>query len=291
MDERIDLVRSVRDERYLYIRNYLPHRPHGQHVAYQFQTTTTRLWKELFDQGALPPEQAAFWEPRAPEELYDLEQDPDAVNNLARSRDHRKAREKMREANQRHLLTIRDVSFVPEPLLVALGREEPPRAFALDAVAYPLNRILEVAEAAARRDTDALPALARATEDEDPTIRYWAATGFLVRGEPGVRTHAGLLRGLLDDEEPVVRVVAAEGLVRYGETADRERALAVLLQAADHRETSPAVSLAAVNALDSLGPLAESVLDALCALPDEPKGGGRGAGYAARVKQTLCAER
>ncbi|MCY4507510.1 MAG: sulfatase, partial [Acidobacteria bacterium] len=49
MDERYDSVRAVRDGRYVYVRNYAPHRVYGQHVAYMFQTPTTRVWKALYD--------------------------------------------------------------------------------------------------------------------------------------------------------------------------------------------------------------------------------------------------
>ena len=38
MDERIDCVRSVTDGRYVYLRQYMPHRIFGQHVGYMFQT-------------------------------------------------------------------------------------------------------------------------------------------------------------------------------------------------------------------------------------------------------------
>ena len=51
MDERMDLVRSVTDGRYVYLRNYYPHVSQGQRVAYQFETPTTRVWRELYDAG------------------------------------------------------------------------------------------------------------------------------------------------------------------------------------------------------------------------------------------------
>ena len=38
----IDYYRSVRNERYIYIRNYMPHLPQGQHVEYMFATPATR---------------------------------------------------------------------------------------------------------------------------------------------------------------------------------------------------------------------------------------------------------
>ena len=73
VDEAYDLSRSVRDERYLYIRNYMPHLIYGQYLAYMFQTPTTRVWKELYDAGKLAPPRTFFWERKPPEELYDLQ--------------------------------------------------------------------------------------------------------------------------------------------------------------------------------------------------------------------------
>ena len=57
MDEQIDVMRSVRDERFVYIRNYMPHRIYGQYVSYMFQTPTTAVWRKLYDQGKLNEDQ------------------------------------------------------------------------------------------------------------------------------------------------------------------------------------------------------------------------------------------
>ena len=43
MDERYDMVRSVRNQRYVYIRNYMRHRPYGQYLEYMFKTPTTQV--------------------------------------------------------------------------------------------------------------------------------------------------------------------------------------------------------------------------------------------------------
>ena len=98
MDERYDLVRTATDGRYVYVRNYMPHLIYGQHVDYMFQTPTTQVWKRLHDEGKLTPAQDAFWKPKPPEELYDLQSDPDEVHNLAGSPAHRTIRDRLRKA-------------------------------------------------------------------------------------------------------------------------------------------------------------------------------------------------
>jgi uncharacterized sulfatase len=281
MDERYDLVRSVRDERYVYVRNYLPHRPHGQHVSFMFETPTTQVWKKLYDEGKLPPHQAAYWQPREPEELYDLEADPDEVRNLAASPEHRRALERLRRAHERHMLRNRDVDLLPEAEMLVQSMGWTPYDFGQNAREYPLKKILAAAERAATRHAADVPVLRKDLSDPDSGVRYWAAVGLLVRGQSAVEASAQELRAALRDESPSVRIPAAEALARHGAAADRDAALDVLLPLADistsARETQPAAryytAAAALNALDALGPgMLAARREALRALPQTVPG-------------------
>ena len=82
MDEAIDFVRSARDERYRYIRNYMPHLPWGQHIDFMWKQAGYRRWEQLHLAGGLPEVQDRFWREKPYEELYDLEADPDEVTYL-----------------------------------------------------------------------------------------------------------------------------------------------------------------------------------------------------------------
>ena len=187
MDERYDMMRTVRDKRYIYIRNYMPHKIYGQHVAYMFQTPTTRVWKRLHDEGKLSAAQAAFWRRKPPEELYDLQNDPDEVRNLADSAAHREILERLRKAQRELALRIRDVGFLPEDEIHSRARESTPYEVGHSDAKFPLERILSTAELAASLAPDAVPALEKGLADDDSAIRYWAAMGLLVRGEKAVR--------------------------------------------------------------------------------------------------------
>jgi arylsulfatase A-like enzyme len=250
MDERYDLVRSVRDDRFVYIRNYMPHRIYGQHIAYMFETPTTQVWRRLHDEGRLNREQSAFWRTKPAEELYDLREDPHEVVNLAESRRHRAVLRRLRAAHRQHALRVRDLGFLPEPEIARLAGNATAYELAQDNRRYPLSRILAAAELATGPNRAPAGVLANLLDDPHVAIRYWGATGLLIGGEQAVTASAPALRRALDDPSPSTRAVAAEALGRWGTPADREAArtaLAGLLETGDL--FTRLMALAAVEAL------------------------------------------
>ena len=67
MDERYDMIRSVRDKRYKYIRNYRPDLPyfHDQHVSYMYEMPTMKAWQRLADAGKLTGRRRSFMAKRS----------------------------------------------------------------------------------------------------------------------------------------------------------------------------------------------------------------------------------
>jgi arylsulfatase A-like enzyme len=268
MDERLDLVRSVTDGRYVYLRNYYPHVSQGQRVAYQFQTPTTRIWRETFDRGDATPAQSIFWQiPKAPEELYDLQNDPDEVHNLAGSTEHRAVLERLRQAQREHLRAIRDVMFLPEGEMFARGAGEAPYTLARDPQRYPLERVVATAELASSLRAEDTLKLVGLADDKDSAVRYWAVTGLLMRGEDGVRSAPDLLRARLQDASPFVRVSAAEALLRYGATEARGAALETLRALLEPKEQDVFVAMAALSAVEAAGPEAAALHPLIFAQP------------------------
>ncbi len=272
MDERYDLDRSVTDGRYVYLRNYLPHLPHGQHVAYMFETPTTQVWKRLFDEGKLPPAQAYFWQRKAPEELYDLQSDPDEVHNLAASPAHQEILARLRAALHQQLLATRDLGFLPEAERERRRGSEAPYTFGHDASRYPLERILVAAEAASSDGPAASANLDAWLGDAEPGVRYWAVMGCRIHGEPAVKAARANLSRLLQDESPSVRIAAAETLGQFGEASDLDAALKVLVELARLDAQHEFVAVEALNALDALGTKARPVLPLVKQLPTSQPG-------------------
>jgi len=267
MDERYDLVRSVTDGRFVYIRNYMPHLIYGQYLDYMFQTPTTRVWKKLYDEGRLKPPQTYFWERKPAEELYDLQSDRDEVRNLADSSQHQDVLAKLRQANREHLLRIRDVGFLPEAEMHRRSKVSTPYELGHDTANFPLERVLDTAELASSQKPEVLSQLKLALADRDSGVRYWAALGILMRGNDAVASSRAELEHALSDESPSVRIAAAQALGQFGAEAAAKKSIDLLLSLADTRRNDYCVCVEALNAIDYLDQRARPALDSINALP------------------------
>jgi uncharacterized sulfatase len=270
MDERYDLVRSVRDGRYVYIRNYMPHRVYGQYIDYMFQTPTTRVWKSLFEQGRLDPFQETFWTEKQSEELYDLLEDRDEVDNRIDFPALRPVAARMRAALRDWQRKIRDLGFLPEGEIHSRAGSASPYEMGHDDYRYAFDDVMRMAEAAASENwQDTAERLRQGFRDPDSAVRYWAAQGALVRQEEGVLAYHRELNEALADKSPYVRIAAAEALGCYGSAPDARRALEVLMELASLDHNSVYVSIPALNAIDYLDGRALPAKERIAALLQE----------------------
>ncbi len=246
MDERYDTVRAVRDRGFRYVRNYSPHRPWGQRYTYPFEVLPgMRSWFEEFMAGRCDEVQSAYWRPKPGEEFYALDDDPFELRNRIGDPAHAARVQALRAALRAEILATRDTGFIPEGMFEKLAAGGTIHAYA-QSDAYPLERILDLANLAGDRDPAHLPALLAALDDPHPVLRYWAATGCLVLGEKAAPARAALL-ARLGDEWADVRVVAAEAVAHLGAVDAAYPVLADIV-----RGGAPGEVLAAQNALDHL---------------------------------------
>jgi arylsulfatase A-like enzyme len=288
MDERYDCVRSVTDGRYVYLRHYMPHKIFGQHVSYMFQTPTTQVWKKMHDEGKLTAAQDIFWNRKAPEELFDLQTDPDEVRNLANSPAHQEILKKLRTAQQELAARIIDVGLLPEGEIHSRSQGRSPYDMARDGHSYPFQRVFATAEAASALKPEAVPALKSALRDEDSAVRYWSALGLLMRGRETVAANRSELQAALSDASPYVRIAAAEALGQFGDDADLQSALKVLTELGPWDRHGVFVSMAALNALDALGSRAAPAAAAIATFPEKGSApDGRYSSYVPRLLERL----
>ena len=254
VDEAYEMSRCIRDKRYKYIRNFMPHLPYAQPSTYCDQAQIMQELRRVSAQGGMAGIEKPFWEPTKPmEELYDTKEDPIEVDNLAGLPEHRQRLESMRKQLWDWMIQTRDTGLLPEAEMHIRAAGSTPYDIVQDAAKFPASRILAAAELVGA-GPKALPALTEYLESPDSAVRYWAAEGLLALGPQAAEAKEALMTAL-EDPCPDVRFAAAGALCRLGSCDEALLVLARGLQ--DSREP---VALHAARTLQSLGNKALPVL-------------------------------
>ncbi len=212
--EKSDLVRAIRVANFKYMRNYQPFNFDGLQNNYRYLMVAFVEWRELHNQGKLSPESAQFFEPRAAECLYDLEEDPFELNNLADNPDYRGILLSLRNQLKQQVLSMPDLGLIPEPELLKHAVNDP--------VAYGQQHKAEIAEMVRIADlclepfSQARKGLRKALVSDHPHYRYWALITCSVFGAEAESLSKLISRMAVEDPDNLVRARAAEylGLTR-----------------------------------------------------------------------------
>ena len=256
MGYRYDMSRAVRNYKYRYIRNFMPYRIYGQHIGYIWQASSIRSWEEICKAGNCNKIQSKFWNTKPAEELYDTENDPWEVNNLALDPTYTDVIMRMREACQGWMLNIKDAGLIPEGEMVErrgdLSAYDYLRKHEID-----LESIMMAAEKATMATPENIEEIKSFIRSEESVVRYWGVTGMLVLGEQS-RESIPMLIQALEDASPNVTIIASETLYVLGEPEMGRKGLIRCLNS-----TNPLVRLHALNTIDFVHDNAEEIHEAI----------------------------
>jgi uncharacterized sulfatase len=269
MDERYDIIRSVRDKRYRYIRNYEPLKPYFQYMNTPEKGATMKELRRVAKTGKMPPAMKLFMADRKPvEEFYDLQNDPHEINNLATDPKYKEQLEKFRKVHKQWIKETRDLGLIPEPEMVLREKQAGSRYDILgktDDKTLP-ERLGRMA-ALASEGTQALPELLKGLQDKDAAVRYWAATGIGNIGRLSDEATRACLNILEKETSTVVRIAAGRALLRM--KTEEKKALSELSKSLESPEEWS--RLHAAIALDEADEQARPVLTSLKeALKNQP---------------------
>ena len=208
-DEKFDMVRTYRKGKWKYIRNYQAYYADGLQNNYRYRQLAYDNWRNLYRADRLNPVQRQFFERRPVEQLFNLENDPHEINNLAADSDQAKRLTEMRRLLKNKIKSINDLSFYPENRMVTAALN--------DGVAFgqkhakQLSRLSDLADTALRPFDEAQQTLVKALESKSALRRYWAlkvCSNFGKKAKPLTLNAMPLLK----DNNLMVRVRAAEFL-------------------------------------------------------------------------------
>lgn len=115
MDSEYDMVRAVRDNRYKYIKNFQPEKPFIQNIVYRQQMDLMNELVRLNKEGKLNEVQKLWFRKTKPaEELYDTQNDPYELNDLASDPKYTSKLKELRSELERWMKLTNDKGFIPE---------------------------------------------------------------------------------------------------------------------------------------------------------------------------------
>ena len=249
VDEAYDLTRAIRNHRYLYVRNYLPHVSYNQPSFYSDLGEIRGEITNLARNKKLKPAQLLYAGPTRPREaLYDTLKDPYNQNNLILSKEsaHQKARKLLSMKLLSWMKETRDQGFYPEEYVWEKSAQHNASPYELARDNHITNSsTIKAADLVGHPDAN-LDDLLGLLGKDDPLQQYW---GLLALGGTNLcESCYDDLRYTMGDEHPnYIRTEAAKLLAEN----DQPEGLALLRKILGHND--PDTVLRAARALELLG--------------------------------------
>lgn len=281
IDERHDMVRSVRDKRYRYLRNYYTWEPYFQNIAYMDKCNTMQQLRRLQAEGNTTEAISPFLAKTRPhEELYDCDSDPWEVKNLAGNPKYKKILGRLSRTMDEWIIEVRDVGFIPEPELQDIAENEGGRYEVLrfNGSEKLMKRLMAVARTAAISDPADKAQMIEDSADENASVRFWAVMGLGNLAKNGHNLTA-MFKKRLKDPSPSVAIAAARGLIFAGRPKDTFTILRTYI-IRDHTEQTKHFALE----------VAETMPDKEAAMFFKSIEKAKTSGYASRVFSALKAK-
>lgn len=225
-------VRAVTDGRYKFLRSYIPYRQFALRNYYQWGMPSNKAWDRLVMGGHnTNANWAQTFQHHPAEMLFDLQNDPFELNNLATKPEYAETLLRFRNAMSANIRNTKDLGFfLPTSrkgvILYNKVREEK----------YPLEELYRLVELAGMPTEADVPLLEKALTSSYKEMRYWAAVGMAQLGVNGKYNAcpSALLR-LMDDPDPYVACEAAYAAANLGETAKGVKRLVYPAKEADRK--------------------------------------------------------
>uniref|UniRef100_UPI0035934B43 sulfatase-like hydrolase/transferase n=1 Tax=Aquiflexum sp. TaxID=1872584 RepID=UPI0035934B43 len=209
-DNVYEMSRAVRDDRFIYIRHFMPHLPYIQSsVIFSDEKESYRNLLELNQAGKLPHESLKMFSSKPIEELYDLKSDPYELNNLAGKDEYQGQLEWMRKRLQDYVMETKDLGFLYESEMVRRADGKSPYFLRNEFEKFDLKRLYSAANMVGKAAPNEINAL---LEDSDSGVIFWGLMAIRQLPLTDQKNFIPQLNLLLKSASVTVQIVAAEHL-------------------------------------------------------------------------------
>ncbi len=261
-DDMFEVSRSVFDGRFFYVRHFMPHLPYIQpSVIFDDRKDSFRILRRLHQANQLNVHAKRLWTQRKPvEELYDLQNDPHELTNLAKAPMHAARKQALARQLRRWILEDRDSGFLPEAeyQIRAVRAGQMPFDIVRDPDRFDLKATLDAAWGVGDLSVPVQEITSRLDHPE-AGVRYWSAVALQARQDDDAKTANTLIK-VLADRSPSVQIAAAEALMAsHSRTPEQtKKTLAVLGEVV--QDDRPWVALQAARAIALVGEKAKPLI-------------------------------
>ena len=206
-------VRALTDGRYKYMRSYIPYRQFALRNYYQWGMPSNKAWdKFVLGKHNHHSAWAQPFEVHPAEMLFDLENDPDELNNLAGNAEYAAVLQRMRDEQSNHIRATKDLGFFMPSLRSGVVLYDKVRK-----EKYPFEELYTLVEAAGLGDKTYQAMFHDALTSSYSEMRYWAAVGYaqLARTRQ-IHSCPDELLALMSDDDAYVAAEAAYAAAYLG---------------------------------------------------------------------------
>jgi arylsulfatase A-like enzyme len=205
-DESYDLTRTVVNKKYAYTRTFMPNVQELRYLLYMDLGEITEHIRTDFNKNKLNDVQKSMLLPRPIEYLFDLENDPWEINNLAALPEFKNEISIFRKQLKSHTSTSNDVLFLPEYEISELSKTTTAYEFRQQ---NNLSKIHEMAQCVGFEAQKSRQLRNKGLTDKNRWVKYWALQNFAISSAKLSEFEISKIKICLSDSYPPNRILAA----------------------------------------------------------------------------------
>lgn len=275
-----DLVRTASDGKYFYMRVFFPRYPNLKWQKYADVSDIVRTIKKDYREDKLNKDQSLMLEKRQFEYLYDLENDPWELNNLAADPALEKKLIELRNETYERAVWNKDIMFLPEYEIDRISGSGTPYDYR-NSGRYRYEEIIKAAYEATDPGTKP-ERLFEMLNSGDSVTGYWAAAGIHSNLKTEQLNREKLIAAMNDNYPPKAIEAAAIVWENFRDTEAKNKLKEYIL---DRNNWN---AMQAMNMLEYMNNVTEDMLDAVETTRDKRSGAVEG--YENEFSVVSCCE-